>query len=113
VRDSINTRNDDYGVSIANRLRFPLAVARAVTAVWDPKRVATGQTMPRKRGARLDELGLGYIHMIEGNTQGTCEYPGTIDLNVLRRRFGGATSPITGSRRSERSKRFGRNAWIW
>ena len=38
----------------------------------------------------LDELRLAYLHMIEGTTQGSRDYPRHIDLNVLRRRFRGA-----------------------
>jgi N-ethylmaleimide reductase len=107
VRDSVNQRTDEYGGSIANRLRFPLAVARAVTEVWDPKRVGIRlspiTTMPG--GTRrdsdvmatygiyisaLDELGLGYLHMIEGTTRGSRDCPKAIDLDALRRRFSGA-----------------------
>jgi N-ethylmaleimide reductase len=107
VRDSVNSRTDAYGGSIANRLRFPLAVARAVTEVWEPGRVGIRlspvTTMPGNVPldsdvmatygayiAALDELSLGYIHMIEGTAQGHRDYPKTIDLNVLRRRFRGA-----------------------
>ncbi|MGE3143273.1 MAG: alkene reductase, partial [Hyphomonadaceae bacterium] len=39
IRDSTNRRTDEYGGAIANRLRFPLAVARAVREVWGPGRV--------------------------------------------------------------------------
>ena len=34
VRDSTNHRTDEYGGSVENRLRFPLAVVKAVTEVW-------------------------------------------------------------------------------
>ena len=39
IRDSTNIRTDAYGGSVANRLRFPLEVAAAVTSVWDAGRV--------------------------------------------------------------------------
>src|SRR5579875_2801138 len=39
VRDSSNHRDDEYGGSIENRLRFPLAVVQAVVDVWGPGRV--------------------------------------------------------------------------
>jgi N-ethylmaleimide reductase len=35
TRDGINTRTDQYGGSLENRLRFPLMVARAVVDAWD------------------------------------------------------------------------------
>ncbi len=107
VRDSTNTRTDAYGGSISNRLRFPLAVAEAVVAAWEPKRVgirlspttdqpggaaldSTTMTTYGAYIAALDALGLAYLHMIEGTTRGAREYPGHIDLQVLRKRFRGA-----------------------
>lgn len=39
LQDSTNRRNDDYGGSIANRMRFLLEVVDAVTSVWEPGRV--------------------------------------------------------------------------
>jgi N-ethylmaleimide reductase len=128
VRDSMNTRTDEYGGSVANRLRFPLAVAQAVTSVWDPKRVGIRlspvTTMPGNVALDsdvmatygryidgLNELGLGYIHMIEGTTQGPREYPRSIDLYALRRRFQGAciaNNGFTLERAVERSGRAGR-----
>ena len=38
-----NTRDDDYGGSLANRARFPLEVVRAVRAVWPKNRPPTDQ----------------------------------------------------------------------
>jgi N-ethylmaleimide reductase len=88
-------------------LRFPLAVAAAVTSVWDPRRVGVRlspvTTMPGGAAldsdvmatygafiSALDELGLAYLHMIEGTTQGPRDYPKSIDLGLLRQRFRGA-----------------------
>jgi NADH:flavin oxidoreductase/NADH oxidase family protein len=34
VRDTSNHRDDEYGGSIENRLRFPMAVVEAVVGVW-------------------------------------------------------------------------------
>ncbi len=107
VRDSTNQRTDEYGGSIGNRLRFPLAVVEAVIAAWEPKRVgirlspvteqpggaALDSTTMTTYGAyigALDKLGLAYLHMIEGTTRGSRECPGHIDLQVLRKRFRGA-----------------------
>lgn len=39
LRDGSNKREDDYGGSLENRLRFPLEVIEAVIHVWEPERV--------------------------------------------------------------------------
>ena len=39
TRDSTNQRDDDYGGSLENRCRLPLAVTDAVVDVWGPERV--------------------------------------------------------------------------
>jgi N-ethylmaleimide reductase len=107
IRDSSNHREDEYGGSIANRLRFPLAVAEAVVDVWGAGRVgirlspATTQpggadidsTVMDTYGAYLDRLsalGLAYTHYIEGVTYTTHESPDEIDFAQLRRRSPGA-----------------------
>ena len=108
IRDSTNQRSDRYGGSIENRLRFPLEVVRAVTEVWGGGgrvgiRVSPATTMPGNTpldstpnetyGAYVDalsQLGLLYLHDIEGVTQLTRDTPGGLDLQALRRRFQGA-----------------------
>ncbi|WP_246793835.1 alkene reductase [Burkholderia perseverans] len=107
VRDSTNRRDDEYGGSIENRLRFPLAVVRAVIDVWGSERVgirispvttAPGETpldsdTMATFGAYLDalsKLGLLYVHDIEGVTQLSREADGEVSFGALRRRFGGA-----------------------
>ncbi len=47
IQDGVNDRTDDYGGSLENRLRFPLAVLDAVIEVW-----GAGRT-----GMRLSPLG--------------------------------------------------------
>jgi len=106
IRDSTNHRTDRYGGSIENRLRFPLEVVAAVTEVWDAKRVgirispATTEpggapldsTPMETYGAYVDalsEMGLLYIHDIEGTTQLSRD-PSGVDFLALRRRFSGA-----------------------
>jgi N-ethylmaleimide reductase len=106
VRDSTNHRDDRYGGSIENRLRFPLAVVDAVVDVWGSDRVgirlspATTQpgetsldsTVMETYGRYVDELsarGLLYIHCIEGVTRGERDDP-EVDFAALRKRFGGA-----------------------
>jgi N-ethylmaleimide reductase len=80
TRDGTNQRSDDYGGSLANRLRFPLEVVDAVVKVWGADRVGyrlspyfTGHSMsdsdPLATFTQLvDELNrrkLGYIHVID------------------------------------------------
>lgn len=107
IRDSINRRTDRYGGSLENRLRFPLEVTRAVLTVWEPQRVGFHLSpfteMPGKTpldgdvmgtyGSLLDtlgELGLGYLHMVEGQTQISRDAGPGLDYQALRRRFRGA-----------------------
>jgi N-ethylmaleimide reductase len=107
VRDSTNHRDDEYGGSIENRLRLPLAVVAAVVDVWGPGRVgirlspATTQpggadldsTPMQTYGTyldRLSELGLAYTHFIEGVTYTTRDSPDDVDFAELRRRAPGA-----------------------
>jgi N-ethylmaleimide reductase len=106
IRDTTNKRTDEYGGSVANRLRFPLAVVQAVVDVWGANRVgiriSPATTQPG--GAEpdsdimgtygtyvdaLSKLGLLYIHDIEGVTQLTREVK-NVDFPALRRRFTGA-----------------------
>ena len=107
IRDSTNKRTDEYGGSIENRLRFPLAAIDAVLQVWAPGRVGVrispATTMPGETpldshvmqtyGAYVDALSarrLLYIHDIEGVTQQTRNVPEEVNFAELRKRFGGA-----------------------
>ena len=107
VRDSSNHRDDEYGGSIENRLRFPLSVVSAVVDVWGPSRVgirlspattqpggtAIDSTVMDTYGVfldRLTDLELAYTHFIEGVTYTTHESPDEIDFTELRRRSPGA-----------------------
>ncbi len=107
VRDSTNRRDDQYGGSIENRLRLPLAVVETVVGVWGAGRVgirlspATTQPggTPLDSSAmetygtyldRLSDVGLAYTHVIEGVTQTTRESTDEIDFAELRRRAPGA-----------------------
>jgi N-ethylmaleimide reductase len=107
VRDSTNQRTDQYGGTLANRLRFPLDVVKAVVEVWGADRVgirispvttAPGNTpldsdTMATFGAYVDALsglGLLYIHEIEGVTQLSREASDGISFAALRRRFKGA-----------------------
>ena len=105
LRDSTNQRTDDYGGSRENRARLLLEVAGAVARECGAERVGI-RLSPLNRGngadfdsdpagtygyvvERLNQLGLAYIHVIEGTTQGPREVPGGFDLQMLRRSFKG------------------------
>jgi 2,4-dienoyl-CoA reductase-like NADH-dependent reductase (Old Yellow Enzyme family) len=74
-----NKRTDDYGGSLENRMRFPLRIAEAVRAVW-PTSKALGMRLngsdwvehgitPEETAevsARLQALGLDYVHISSG-----------------------------------------------
>ena len=106
VRDSTNHRTDQYGGSIENRLRFPLAAVDAAIDAWgdsshvgirlSPTTTAPGETpldsdTTATYGAYVDALNarkLLYIHVIEGVTRSTRESE-ALDFNALRRRWPG------------------------
>ncbi|GAB7534002.1 alkene reductase [Burkholderia sp. 22PA0099] len=107
IRDSTNHRTDAYGGSLENRLRFPLDVVRAVVDVWGAERVgirispvttAPGDTPLDSNSAdtfgafvdALSQLGLLYIHDIEGVTQLSREASDGMSFTALRKRFKGA-----------------------
>lgn len=107
IRDSTNKRTDEYGGSVENRLRFPLAAVKAAVDAWDgggrvgvrisPTTTSPGETPLDSDVMRtytqyidgLNALGVGYIHVIEGVTQQTRDVPGGVDFLALRRRFRG------------------------
>lgn len=74
-----NQRTDDYGGSLENRMRFPLRIAEAVRAVW-PKSKSLGMRLngsdwtpggitpeeAAETSARLQGLGLDYVHISSG-----------------------------------------------
>jgi N-ethylmaleimide reductase len=107
IRDSTNKRTDEYGGSVENRLRFPLAAVKAAVDAWDgggrvgvrisPTTTSPGETpldsdVMGTYGKYIDglnALGVAYIHVIEGVTRETREAPGGVDFLALRRRFRG------------------------
>jgi N-ethylmaleimide reductase len=103
MKDSSNHRIDAYGGSIENRARLTIEAAEAVLKVWDKGRVGIRLSPARVNDAedsnpralfghvveRLDKLGLAYIHMIEGATQGDRNAV-DVDYTGLRRSFRGA-----------------------
>jgi N-ethylmaleimide reductase len=105
LRDTSNKRTDRYGGSRENRARFLLEVAEAVVAVWGGERVgirfspltpaaglgpdSTAEATYSYAVERLGALGLAYIHIIEGVTQGPREVANGFDPQILRRLFKG------------------------
>jgi N-ethylmaleimide reductase len=86
LKDGSNQRDDRYGGSVENRLRFMLEVVSAVVAVWGADRV--GIRLSPSNGSNgtkdsdpaavfvpaaeaLKPFGLSYLHLIEGE-------PGTV-----------------------------------
>ncbi len=80
LRDASNRRDDEYGGSIENRLRFLREVVAAVTSAWSPDRTGLrlSPTMNEKgmgdsdpvalytrAAAALNEFGLAYLHTAE------------------------------------------------
>lgn len=99
-----NQRTDPYGGSPENRMRFPLEVVEAVAAVAGPERtgirispVSPSQGMTDSEPAavffplvrELDRIGLSYVHVVEGATQGPRDLKG-FDFAGLRKLFRGA-----------------------
>ena len=85
TRDGSNKRVDRYGGTIHNRIRLPLEVTQAVTDVWGGERVgyrvspfqkfnSMADSDPKATFARLavalDELGIGYLHLVEADAPG-------------------------------------------
>jgi len=105
LRDDSNRRTDRYGGSLANRSRLLVEVLAALTSVWPAARVgvrfspfsnANGalDSNPQATFAhaisRASEFGLGYLHLVEGQTGGARELPPGADIGALRALFKGA-----------------------
>lgn len=113
MKDGSNRRTDAYGGAIANRARLAIEATEAVLKVWDRERVGIRLSPAKVNDAadsdpqalfahvveKLDGLGLGYIHMIEGATQGDRNSV-AVDYAGLRRSFRGAYIANNGYDRS-------------
>ena len=103
LRDGANHRTDAYGGSVANRMRFPLAVVDAVvdeigahrTGIRiSPVSPASGLSDSNPSAvffpfvAELSRRELAYVHVIEGATGGPRDLAG-FDFHALRREFAG------------------------
>lgn len=104
LRDGVNKRTDAYGGPIENRARFALEVIDALTKVWPASRVGIriAPTSPANDVsdsnpaatfgylvAKLSERKIGYIHVVEGATQGDRNIA-PFDWAALRKSFSGA-----------------------
>ena len=103
LRDGTNRRDDIYGGSAQNRTRFLAEILEAVTEIFPPKRVGVrfspfstfndiadsdpldtfGVAM-----ARANDAGLGFAHLVEGETGGARAFPLNA-LTTLRANFSG------------------------
>ncbi|GAC1413815.1 MAG: alkene reductase [Burkholderiaceae bacterium] len=105
LRDKTNQRTDAYGGSIENRARLLMEVTAAVVAVWGGQRVgvrlsplstfgdiadSNPQALFTHVVEQLNNFGLVYLHVIEGDTGGAREMEGGFDPQILRRLFNGA-----------------------
>ncbi len=104
MRTHTNHRTDQYGGSVENRIRLTLDVAEAVVGVWGGGRVGIrlspvspandmagfddAQDIYGKLVAGLDRLGLCYMHVIEGATQGPRD-SSAFDYGALQKAFRG------------------------
>jgi N-ethylmaleimide reductase len=104
LRDGANKRTDDYGGSVANRLRFAQEVIAAVSEIAGPERTgirispvspASGLSDSDPSAVffplvdAIDAAGLVYVHVIEGATGGPRDVA-PFDYHALRKRFRGA-----------------------
>jgi N-ethylmaleimide reductase len=105
TRDGANKRQDAYGGSVQNRIRFPLEVTRAVISVFGAERVGyrisphnpfngMSDSNPVETFSALaqglDSLGIGYLHILEP-IAGPMLVPGVTRLTpIIRSIFKGA-----------------------
>lgn len=104
LRSSTNHRTDQYGGSPENRARLLLEVTEAVSSIWGEDRVGVRVSPVNRAGYgiydddpqalyscvidRLQEIGIGFLDMVEGETTEGEEAP-PFDFAELRSRFKG------------------------
>eukprot|EP00884_Botryococcus_braunii_P001861 jgi/Botrbrau1/11676/Bobra.0195s0007.1 len=106
LKDGSNKRTDEYGGSIENRARFHIEVAKAVADAVGPEKVGMrlspygtfmntidSDPIPGTRYLvqQLSELGLAYVHVVEGRIVGhtTLEDDPARSLEPFRQAFKG------------------------
>ncbi len=104
LRDGANKRSDAYGGSIENRSRLLFEVLDALTEVWPAGRIgvrlspfshanALEDSDPQATFSyvvkKISDLGIGYLHMVEGETGGTRDLPEGASIAAIRAQFKG------------------------
>jgi N-ethylmaleimide reductase len=105
IRDSVNKRTDEYGGSIASRIRFTLEAVDAAISVFGKDRVGirlspvtNANACPQDSNPQatygalvqaLDARGIAYLHFIEGDTGRERALDG-FDFAWARKSFRGA-----------------------
>jgi N-ethylmaleimide reductase len=104
ISTTTNHRTDEYGGSVENRLRFPLAAVKAVVEVAGAERVgirispvspandiqetdSVDAYFPYVRA--LSAMRLAFVEVVEGATGGERDFKG-LDFHALRKEFAGA-----------------------
>jgi N-ethylmaleimide reductase len=115
LRSGSNRRDDAYGGSVGNRVRFLAEVTEAIVGIWGAERVGVrlspwsdfngmSDANPRETFAHaaevLDQLGIAYLHFIE---EPTVDDPLTADI---RRRFGGSLIVAGGYQKDDALKKI-------
>lgn len=104
LKDGANQRQDAYGGSIDNRLRFLKEVVEAVTGAWSADRVgirlspfsnannitdSDPQAVFSQAIKLINQYRLAYLHLVEGQTGGPRDLPEGGDLGALYALFDG------------------------
>ena len=106
-----NRREDEYGGSAENRMRFPLAVAAAVRGAWPADRplfvrISTTDWMPGgwdldqsvELVQRLSEVGIDLIDASSGGLHHAAVMPGDVDYQyAIARQLRERTGVLTGA----------------
>jgi N-ethylmaleimide reductase len=105
MRDGTNKRDDEYGGSVAHRSRIVIEVLRALAKVWPTNRIGirlspfstfgdiSDNDPMTTFGAVIEQVsgfGLGYLHLVEGETGGARALPAGASIAGLRAHFKGA-----------------------
>jgi N-ethylmaleimide reductase len=104
LRDDSNKRTDAYGGSQENRTRLLVEILDVLATVWPAKRIgvrfspfssASGAADSNPQAtfeyaiAKVNDFGLAYLHLVEGETGGARDLPPGADLKKLRACFSG------------------------
>ncbi len=97
--DSSNKRTDTYGGSITNRARLLMNVLAALREVWPNGRIGIRLSPFSSANdisdsdpmalfsyviSKINDYGLAYLHMVEGETGGSRDLPKGASIDVLR-----------------------------